>query len=207
VPLQDANRKAGNRKTAAEKAQADKDRRQRDRDLAKASIDIPVAIAAGGAFIADHDSQDMDVDSATAAAASSVMQSLGVTHQQGRRDGSDTAQSVSSAASSIESGPATRKKKRRIGGEGILSCLNDPRSNAAPARHGGGGGDIEGASNYEATELDSVEKMPANLEPLLAPSSDNSPQAFEDREFAPIKQIRKKKVGNGVDGIFYFVES
>ena len=152
----------------------------------------------------------MDVDSATAAAASSVMRSLGGT-QQGRRDGSDTAQSVSSPASSIESGPATRKKKRRIGGEGILSCLNDPRSNAAPAGHGGGygdgGDDIEGASNYEATELDSVEKMPANLKPLLAPSSDNSPQAFEDREFAPIKQIRKKKVGNGVDGIFYFVES
>jgi hypothetical protein len=113
---------------------------------------------------------------------------------------------VSSPASSIESAPATKKNQRRIGGEGILSCLSDPRSNAAPARHGGGD-DIEGASYYEATELDSVEKMPANLEPLLAPSSDNSPQAFEDREFAPIKQIRKKKVGNGVDGIFYFVES
>ena len=122
--------------------------------------------------------------------------------QQGRRDGSDTAQAVSSAAS-IQSGPATTKKKRRIG---ILSCLSDPRSNAAPAGHGGGD-DIEGASNYEATELDSVGKMPANLEPLLAPSSGNSAQALEVREFAPVKQIRKKKVGNGVDGMFYFVES
>jgi hypothetical protein len=82
-------------------------------------------------------------------------------NQQGRRDGSDTAQSVSSAAS-IQSGPATRKKKRRVGGEGILSCLSDPRFNAAPTGHGGGygdgGDDIEGASNYEATELDSVLK-------------------------------------------------
>jgi hypothetical protein len=117
-----------------------------------------------------------------------------------------------SSAASIQSGPATTKKKRRIVREGILSCLNDPRSNAAPAGHGGGGygdggDDIEGASNYEATELDSVGKMPANLEPLLAPSSGNSAQALEDREFAPIKQIRKKKVGNGVDGMFYFVES
>jgi hypothetical protein len=93
------------------KKQAKIDGKQRIRDLGKASLYTPGGAAAGGAFLADHDSQDMDVDSATAAAASSVMQSLGVT-QQGRRDGSDTAQAVSSAASSINQ---NQRRGRRNG--------------------------------------------------------------------------------------------